>query len=145
MRHFKKILLPVDLPPLTAGAIAQADELAVENGGRLAIVHVVDDGFARQAASTSDAGNAESLLEARLAQAKEALQDLARGLKTPGDRIDLEIIAGSPVSAICERSKDADLVVMPTHGRQGTTYLMMGSVAERVIRGAHCAVLVVRP
>jgi universal stress protein A len=43
------------------------------------------------------------------------------------------------------RQNDVDLIVMGTHGRSGLSHLLLGSVAEKVIRKAHCPVLVVRP
>jgi nucleotide-binding universal stress UspA family protein len=51
---------------------------------------------------------------------------------------------GSPAIAICKAaSKDVDLIITPTHGRTGLGHILIGSVAERVVRCAHCPVLVV--
>ena len=57
-----------------------------------------------------------------------------------------EVIVGSPARAIIGRSAepDIDLVVMGTHGRSGVSHLLLGSVAERVVRAARCPVLTVR-
>ena len=51
---------------------------------------------------------------------------------------------GSPVKFIVESSKDFDLIVMGTLGRTGFSKLMMGSVAERVVRYSNCPVMVIR-
>ena len=57
-----------------------------------------------------------------------------------------EVLTGPAASEIVEyaRSHDMDLIVMGTHGRRGLSHLLMGSVAERVLRTAHCPVLTVK-
>ena len=57
-----------------------------------------------------------------------------------------EIIAGTAAKAIAEYARDRgmDLIVMGTHGRSGVAHVLMGSVAERVVRTAPCPVLTVR-
>lgn len=56
------------------------------------------------------------------------------------------VLVGSPVEEICGLAKkyDADLIVLGTHSRRGVSRLLLGSVAEGVLRGASCPVLVVR-
>ena len=53
---------------------------------------------------------------------------------------------GSPERIVVDtaRDKEADLIVMGTHGRTGLAHIALGSVAERVVRDAHCPVLTVR-
>ena len=55
-------------------------------------------------------------------------------------------VLGDPGHQIAEFAKEAGagLIVMPSHGRTGLTHLLIGSVAERVVRFAHCPVLVLR-
>jgi nucleotide-binding universal stress UspA family protein len=64
----------------------------------------------------------------------------------PGVERSSEIRQGDPTDAIIAAVVDygADLVVMSTHGRSGLSHLLMGSIAEHVIRSVHCPVLVVR-
>ncbi len=54
------------------------------------------------------------------------------------------VIEGSPANEIITASKDYDLIVMGSLGRTGLSHLLMGSVAEKVVRHASCPVLVVR-
>ena len=54
-------------------------------------------------------------------------------------------LTGKPVDEIVNLSAQYDLIVMPTHGRVGINHFLMGSVAERVVKGAQCSVLVVKP
>jgi len=65
---------------------------------------------------------------------------------TPFHKSDFHVSFGDPgneIAAFAERLK-ADLIVMPSHGRSGLTRLLIGSVAERVLRLAHCPVLILR-
>ncbi len=66
--------------------------------------------------------------------------------RTPSARdIALHVLVGHPVARIVESAADADLLVMGTHGRTGLQRVVMGSVAEKVVRKAPCPVLTVHP
>jgi nucleotide-binding universal stress UspA family protein len=71
--------------------------------------------------------------------------DLAR-VQQAGLQGDSVIVEGVPFQAIIDTARDsgADLIVMGTHGRTGLTHVLMGSVAEKVVRLAPCPVLVTR-
>lgn len=58
--------------------------------------------------------------------------------------VEVMIKDGAPVKVILEQSKNFDVIVMGTLGRTGMSKLLMGSVAERVVRASDCPVLVVR-
>ena len=62
------------------------------------------------------------------------------------DAIKLEVLFGSPAEEIANyaQNNQTELIVLPSHGRTGLARLMIGSVAERVVRLAHCPVLVLR-
>jgi nucleotide-binding universal stress UspA family protein len=62
------------------------------------------------------------------------------------DGVTLEVLFGSPAEEIANYAENnqTELIVLPSHGRTGLTRLMIGSVAERVVRLAHCPVLVLR-
>jgi nucleotide-binding universal stress UspA family protein len=64
-----------------------------------------------------------------------------------GGQVAAEKAVGEPAAEILEvaRARGADLIVMGTHGRTGLEHALMGSIAERVVRRAHCPVLTVRP
>ena len=82
--------------------------------------------------------------EKRARHATDALRE--RLLDDKSRDVQIEIEFGDPGYRIADRAKqlEADLVVMPSHGRTGFKRLLIGSVAERVIRLAHCPVLVLR-
>jgi nucleotide-binding universal stress UspA family protein len=69
-----------------------------------------------------------------------------RFAKTPFENVDFQVRFGDPgreIAAFAEKLH-ADLIVMPSHGRTGLSRLFIGSVAERVVRLAHCPVLILK-
>jgi nucleotide-binding universal stress UspA family protein len=139
----ERILVPVDFSEMSHEAVASADRLATEVGGRLTLLYVhevtevqpVDYAYA-------DAPRVDDKLMAAI---DEQLKSWASECKTPADRVSTKIVQGSAVSEIIEASKDHDIVVMRTHGRSGLSHFMLGSVAERVVRGAKCSVFILKP
>ncbi len=78
---------------------------------------------------------------------RHALDTLKARLAAPRyERLQLDVVFGDPGHEIAEyaQQREADLIIMPSHGRKGLTRLLIGSVAERVVRLAHCPVLVLR-
>ena len=84
------------------------------------------------------------LLEAGEAATPAALKQRLADAKYQG--IQLSVVLGEPAHGIANfaEEKKAELIVIPSHGRTGITRLLIGSVAERVVRLAHCPVLVLR-
>ena len=87
----------------------------------------------------------QEMLTATRETARRTLQRLARSPNGKGVRISTLLAEGPASAAIVRAAKKnrVDLVVMGTHGRTGVQRLLMGSVADRVIRTASCPVLVV--
>ena len=58
-----------------------------------------------------------------------------------------KVVTGDPVDKIIEfaKEKDSDLIIISTHGAKGLERIMLGSVAERVLKRAHCPVLIMNP
>ena len=138
----RTILAPVDFSDLSRHALGMADRIAVERDAGLTVLHVhpiVQTAFMDLTYTEPPERLAESMiqLESRLAQ-------WTAELKTPQDKIDACVIIGNPVEQIAEQSKEHGLLVISTHGRTGFSHFLMGSVAERVVRVARCAVLVVK-
>jgi universal stress protein A len=75
--------------------------------------------------------------------AEQQLQTIAAQHPVP---IETLVVWGSPAAVICDvaKARQCDLIVMSTHGRTGLAHVFIGSVAERVVRYAPCAVLIVR-
>ena len=83
---------------------------------------------------------AELMRETEYAEQKEMRSVAARAMT----RYSVRVIHGSPAVEICNAANaEADLIVISTHGRTGLGHLLIGSVAEHVVRYAHCPVLVI--
>ena len=138
----QRILAPVDGSEMSHFALGEADALASKNNGELtlmfvhapATVHLMDDDFPEPAEMT----------EALLKTARKIMEKWASSLKTPEAHLNIVIERGEPSKTIVEHSGKYDLIVMSTHGHTGLKHVHLGSVAERVVRGAHCDVLVVK-
>lgn len=145
--NITNILVPVDFSPHAQRAFGYATALARRLGARLTLVHVVEDPF------TTGAWGAEvyipdvgELLQNLTAAAERQLTSLKDGAATQGVTVKTTVITGRPAQSIIEHaaSEGCDLIVMGTHGRTGLSHVVMGSVAERVLRRAPCPVLTVR-
>lgn len=138
-------MCPVDFDKNSACAIKEAAELALGGGGTLCLLHVVQiNPLAAQGAAQGYAAGElyDSQLEFARKQVEQMLGNLPAGLKH-----EIAIEFGEPGSVIVAavKSLGVDLVVMATHGRRGLVHLVLGSVAERVVREAAVPVLTVRP
>ena len=110
-------------------------DLARETGATLRVAIVVPSPIAEADASAYDA----DWLERREAMAKEYLTDAIADIDVP---IEGQVVAGTPVSALVELSREVDLLVVGSRGWGPVRRILVGSTAARLIREAHCPVLV---
>jgi len=139
MLPIKTILFATDFSPASKIAFEVAASLARDYNARLIALHVIEPvqmGFSEFNAYVGpdeDTGAAMELLHT---------------FKAPSPRVTIEhrLLEGSAAAVITETAAEtgADVVVMGTHGRTGLSRLMMGSVAEEVLRQAPCPVLTIR-
>jgi universal stress protein A len=148
MTRIARILVPSDFSPASDAALEYARDLARHFGSSIDLVHVFDDPFA-SGAFIGD-GTVMMPVELRDSLEKHAREQLetrntAHAGALPGSSTAL--LMGAPAKRIVERAKEdaADLIVRGTHGRSGLGHLLIGSVAERVVRTAACPVLTIRP
>ena len=141
MSQFPKrsVVVPVDFSKESLEAVNVALEL-VDEPGHLRVVHVLRD---VSTAELEDMWEEPKQQDAH-DQAHQALRETFSGAKYHG--IEFEVIFGDPGESIvdCASRQHAELIVIPSHGRTGLKRLMIGSVAERVVRLSHCPVLVLR-
>ena len=141
------ILVPVDFSPHAEHAFTYATTLAERFGAKLALVYVVDDSFVTGGWSSEIyVSNVPELIENLIADADRRLATLKASAAALGLTAETAVIRGRPAHAIVEHAKNGgfNLIVMGTHGRTGVSHVVMGSVAERVLRKAPCPVLTVR-
>jgi len=142
--ELKRILVPTDFSATSAHALEYAGILAKEFGASLHLLHVVVFPLATTASPEAYWVEFSGLRKQMREDAERQIAALATTL--PGITVASEILDGqSPAAAITKAATDlgAQLIVMGTHGRGGLNRLLLGSVAERVVRTATCPVLTV--
>jgi len=138
---FKKILIPTDGSEYTKAAVSMGLEMAKAAGAEVTALYVVDQTSFINFPMDSTIVSVYTLLER---EGKEAMEYVKKEADALGVKVTTRIEEGSPSRKIVDISADHDLVVMGTLGRTGFSKLLLGSVAERVVRFANCPVLVVR-
>jgi universal stress protein A len=138
MIALRNVLVAVAFDDITESALLYGRTMAKTFGARLHVLHVPDNLFFRPMANDPHAIEG-GLLE----QLREHLTD--------DDRHSLHAVtairqSSTPAEEIVEyaKSEDIDLIVIGTHGRRGVAHLLMGSVAETVVRTAPCPVMTIR-
>lgn len=142
---YKKILCPVDFDDTSADAVKEAAALALHGGSILVLLHVVQiNPLAAQGAAEGYA--AGQMYETQVEFARKQIGQIAANIPA-GVKHEIVVELGEPGDSIvaAEQILGADLVVMATHGRRFLTRIVLGSVAERVVRGLSVPVLTVRP
>jgi len=143
----KHILVATDFGEPSDAALAYGRQLARTFGARLTVFHAAQDVASRGYGSEGFVFIDPDWQR----QVDAAAGERTRSLISDEDRSELGaeavvVTAVSPAEAIAEyaRRERVDLIIVGTHGRRGVKHLMMGSVAERVVRTAPCPVLTVR-
>ena len=137
----KNIVVPVDLSDFAMAALGTAAELT-ESPENLHILHVLTE------LSAADPGVIWGDIddESRRKHATEAIRKKIAEGNPELAHIDIQIRFGNPAIAIAKYAKEvkSELIVIHSHGRTGASHVLIGSVAERIVRHAHCPVLVIR-
>ena len=145
MITIRRILVPTDFSECALPAVRYAAELADKFAAELVLLHVVSDAVLAlpDAVMPTPATDLHALTEA----GKTGLANLIAAEKLERLNPRPEVRLGSPAAEIIAAATDlhADLVCIGTHGRGGIARVLLGSVAELVVRQAPCPVLTVRP
>jgi nucleotide-binding universal stress UspA family protein len=144
---WKKICCPIDFSDASRAAMEVAADLARRTGASLVLLHAYPiPGYTFPDGSVVAS---PKMMQELADQAEKHLDEWRREAERllGAGRVSAEKVVGEPAAEIVSfaRSAGADLVVVGTHGRTGLEHALMGSVAERVVRRAHCPVLTVRP
>lgn len=142
MIKMKTILCPIDYSKGSLTALDYAMHIALRETAKLYLIHVIDirylEGYAPLEVADPDS---ETINRVKKELNEHVPEDVRK-------KIDVESIVtvGIPVLEIVNatKEKEVDVIVMGTHGRTGIAHVIMGSVAENVVRRAPCAVLTVR-
>ena len=149
----RRILVPTDFSSDVDRALEYACELARKFGGEIVLIHVDQLLTPIAIGPAPGAGYDPSALQAvsKVAEeqrkiAERELEKIAERLRAEGFKARYLLKTGSPFVEIvtAAQHESADLIVISTHGRTGLAHVLMGSVAEKVVRKAPCPVLTVR-
>lgn len=137
-----RILVPIDFSDCSLDALEYATVVAKQAKASIELLHVLEPlayGLDFTLSHADERKHKRELLIKRL-------EDLSAALSAAGIAVKSHVRGGVPADSILDdaRALPSDLIVMGTHGRRGLSHVMAGSVAEGVLRRAHCPVLTVR-
>jgi nucleotide-binding universal stress UspA family protein len=141
----KRLICAMDFSETSNAAVTEAERLAGPLGAEIVLLHVaVDTPLWREGIYTPDV---RKVFESQRQWTAATLTARATELAAKGVRARVVVKSGLPWREIIEtaREEDADLIVIGTHGRSGVNRMLLGSVAERVVRRAPCPVVTVGP
>jgi nucleotide-binding universal stress UspA family protein len=137
MFPFKKVLVPTDFSTSSQGAVDLAVALAKSQGAAIVLLHVDPPALSHG-----------EEIDRRLPEYQQRLWNLLDGVAValPGESVERVLDAGDPAQVIVATARDlnCDLIVIGTHGRGRLGKLLLGSVAEEVIRLSECPVVTVK-
>jgi nucleotide-binding universal stress UspA family protein len=140
----KTILVPVDFSSCSREGLRYAISFANEFGAKIILLHATYLGYI-YSSEGSALYDIPGLQKAARKTAKRKMRDLVRSVNFGGVKSEAVFTEGSPVLDICQFAKDndVDLIITSTHGLTGLKHVLIGSIAEHVVRHAPCSVLVV--
>jgi nucleotide-binding universal stress UspA family protein len=145
MRRITKILVPTDLSELSLASIDYARSLANVYGARVFLLHAVD--VVPVVSFPTIDFTLETSLQDEAEKGKEILENFASRFLGDVEQVTAVVRRGFAYEEIMRfvDEEGIDLIVMATHGRTGLPHIIMGSVAERVVRHSPVPVLTIKP
>lgn len=144
--ELKNIVVATDGSAFSAAAASEAVAVAKRNGAVLTIVSVVPSEFMPPTDIELTMNQRELVADQEMKEAEKNAKTVKEAAQRENVSARAFVLSGRPSDAIIQTAQEqkADLIVLGSHGRTGVERLLMGSVAERVIVLAPCAVLVVK-
>jgi nucleotide-binding universal stress UspA family protein len=146
MLTLKTVLVPTDFSDASESALRYGKAMAEKFGASLHVVHVMEDLLAHAWAAEVYVSSMPQLRDEIEKESRQRLGALLGDEERKKLRAETELLAGNPFLEIIRYAKahDIDLIVMGTHGRGPIAHMLLGSVAEKVVRKSPCPVLTVR-
>ncbi len=150
MIRMKNIVVPTDFSEFSRLALDYAITIAQTFKATIFLIHVTPEkelDSIRQISPYLEPGKIEELLKGRESEDRKQLNEFIPPEKKEGIKTEAIHRVGTPFLEIIKvaKEKEADLIVMATHGRSGLSHILFGSVAEKVVRKSTCPVLSIRP
>ena len=141
MRWYQSILIPTEGSDSAMGAVVAGVDIARRLNADVTFISIMD---VKAAASINQGLGLPDQYSYLQQSADAAVRSALLEAQRQGVRASSIVRRGDPAGDIIEESGKHDLIVMATHGRTGLSHLIMGSVAEKVVRFASCPVMVIR-
>ena len=139
---FRRILVPHDFSDEADGALRLAAQIASDSGGRLHVLHVLEPYYGpADLTYAAMVPPPESLVPEQVRDLEQRVKKVL-GSKSP--KASVAVVVGHPATEIVRVAEKSDAIVMATIGRTGLSHLLIGSVAETVVRHASVPVLTIR-
>lgn len=140
----RRILVPVDFSDHTPSLLEWGAHLAEEHGSRIILLHAYHLPVEFQ--QLEGAYLPADFWTGVKTEAERQLGDLAERLRAKGLEVETAVCEGYAATVIVEEAtqREADLIVIGTHGLSGLKHMLLGSIAERVVQKAPCPVLTVK-
>jgi len=145
MKEITKIVVPVDLEQHTQKLVDFSIHIAKKMGVHLSFIHVTE--FYASGDMMLGSPYLESINQERVVRAKETMTQLIEENKTKYENISGIVYKGEIVDTIVQFAAEekAGMVIIGTHGAKGLEKILLGSVAERVLKRVHCPTLTMNP
>jgi nucleotide-binding universal stress UspA family protein len=144
MKALQKILIPIDLSTCSLVGVQYGQEIAELFDVEITLLYVDDAHMKSQSKPINQDEAAESHRRRELVRLIQQLL-INNNLVWRNMRIEIRFGSAAPEIVKAARALHADLIVMSTHGRTGLRHVLIGSIAEKVVRLAPCPVLTVKP
>lgn len=141
---YKKILIATDGSDHSEEAVKHGLTMAKRSGATVTALHVVEVVHPSRSISSPTSLLLDEQIEEIKEEGKKIVQNVVKRGKEMGVEVHPVVAEGHPANEIIEHAKECDLVVVGTLGRSGISHLLLGSVAEKVVRHAPVPVLVVK-
>lgn len=149
MSKIEKILVPIDFSEGSKAAAEYALKLAGQFQASVTFLHIWEYPYyvGNEVMLQVPGQTAQTIIEFAKANAEREMKDFQVNMEKEGVQVH-EVIRGGFIDKEiidCADKEKFDLIVMGTHGRRGLSRMFLGSVAEKIIRHAHCPVLTINP
>ncbi len=141
VEEFNRILIPTDGSEYTLEAVKKGLNLAKLVNAEATAIYVVDESAFSGIPADSMITDVYSVLENEGQSAIDTVVEMGERM---GIEVSSRLVHGTPAREIVAEAKDHDIIVMGTLGRSGLEHLLLGSVAEQVVRHAPCPVMLIR-